>query len=60
MQLICRGHTYNVATKSRTVKPSVINWRYCVPGETYETEASSLPFGQSHAMNWRYQSPTPW
>jgi len=57
MQLIYRGHSYNYtpATPQPYVKPRALNWRYQVPGETYEGAIAPEPYIKPRAINWRYQ-----
>jgi hypothetical protein len=63
MQLIYRGHTYRYKPNAlKIVQPRALNWRYQIPGQTYEINAieTSRPARTPLALNWRYQYPTAW
>ncbi|MGH2412409.1 MAG: hypothetical protein ACRDEA_01670 [Microcystaceae cyanobacterium] len=57
MQLIYRGYSSDYAPKTqRYIKPHAINWRYQVPGETYEESIATSSYSKPRAINWRYQT----
>ncbi len=58
MQLIYRGQVldYDSLSTQPYRKPRALNWRYQIPGETYENK--SIPpssHRQFRGINWRYQ-----
>lgn len=57
MKLIYRAQTLNYTPATTTYhKPNALNWRYQIPGETYENQPKiGLSSSKSHAINWRYQ-----
>jgi len=57
MILIYKGETFEYTPPSVKPyrKPRALNWRYQVPGETYEATGICAPYSQPRAINWRYR-----
>ncbi len=59
VKIICRNVIYQciVAETAPYKKPRSLNWRYQVPGETYNqlSEIVDFQYQQPRAINWRWQ-----
>jgi hypothetical protein len=59
VKIICRHIVYNciVAEPRPYKKPRALNWRYQVPGETYNQSVNlDRQYQKPRAINWRWQT----
>jgi hypothetical protein len=58
VKIICRNVSYTcaVAPPRPYQQPRALNWRYQVPGKTYNQPADlELEYHKPRAINWRWQ-----
>jgi hypothetical protein len=58
VKIICRNviYTCTVAPSRPYRQPRALNWRYRVPGKTYDRSANLEPeYHKPRAINWRWQ-----
>jgi hypothetical protein len=58
MKLTYRGNQYETSLSNRNyLLPRAANWRYSIPGVTYQEQSLIRHYSEPQAINWRYQIP---